>query len=425
MADKIFIKTFGCSNNFHESEVMAGLLQESGYIITQDPVKASLIIINICTVKGDKNPLKEIKLTHNKYPAKKLLIAGCIPKETHQRIRKVSKEISFISTHNITKITKTVNEVLGDNTIEELTPGNETKICLPKVRQNPVISIIPIASGCLSNCAYCSVKKIKGHLFSYPKEKIIEEVKKSINDGAKEIYLTAQDTGCYGEDINTSLPELLKEIINLKGNFLIRLGMANPNFVKKHLKELIEIFKHKHMYKFLHIPVQSGNDEILKDMNRNYTAEEFKTIITEFRKAIPEITIATDIIVGFPGETEEQFKDTLKLVDDIQPPVLNISRYSRRPGTKAAFKKEILSRTVKERSRELTDKFIFIAFNQHMKWKHWAGNIIIYEQGKDNTMIGRNYAYKPVIVQGSYPLGRVLKVKIIKIGKHDLRGEVI
>ncbi len=428
--DTVYIKTFGCSNNFHESEVMVGLLKKEGYKVIYDHdkvVEAGCIILNICTVKGDNVALKEIRKVNDLYPAKALIIAGCVPKETQQEILKLFPNASFISTHNIKHISEVVNEALGGGSTEMLDFNQEVKICLPKVRMNPVISIIPIASGCMSSCNYCSVKLIKGELMSFPKEMILEEVNKSVRQGCKEIFLTAQDTAVYGQDIGCTLPDLLKDIVKIEGNYLIRLGMANPAYVLKYLDELIEVFKNKHMYKFIHIPVQSGNNEILAKMNRKYTVTQFKKIVNKFRKEIPMITIATDIICGYPGETKKQFEDSVKLVEYIKPDVLNISRYVKRNGTVAGKLRSLKNKTVKERSQLLTEKFHFFAFEQNMKWKNWEGNVLIDEVGKEGTgtMIGRNYGYRPVIVEGEYKLGEILRVKVLKITKFDLRAVII
>jgi MiaB/RimO family radical SAM methylthiotransferase len=201
--------------------------------------------------------------------------------------------------------------------------------------------------------------------------------------------------------------------------------MLNPNHVYKFLDKLIEIYKSDKIFKFLHIPVQSGNNEILKSMKRRYTAEQFKEIIEKFKKAIPEITIATDIICGFPGETEQQFYDSLELIKQIKPDVLNISRFWPRPKTQAALMdNQVHGNETKRRSTLMTDIFQNISRMQNEKWLNWQGEILIDEKGKDNTFIGRNFAYKPVIVQGNHKLGDRINVKIQKITSHDLRAKL-
>lgn len=423
MATNICIKTYGCSANFAESEMMAGELKEADFNIVDKIEDAFVVILNICTVKGDDSALKEIKKTKEEHPYKKIIIAGCIPKHLIEQIKELAPEASLVNTHNISKIVSVVEETIHENPVSVLASNKKPKINLLRLRKNPVIGIVPIATGCIGRCAYCSVKQIKGDLISYPPEMIIEETRRCIKDRCKEIWITAQDTGCYGIDIGTNISELLNQIVEIPGDFKIRLGMANPKSVLQNLEELIKVFRHEKMFKFLHIPVQSGNNAVLKSMNRPYEAEDFKQIIKRFREEIPDITIATDIIVGFPGETEEQFRDSLLLIDQVKPDVLNISRFAARPGTPAEKREgQIPGGEIKERSRKTSSQFEWTAFSQNRKWKHWEGEILIDEHGKDSTLIGRNHAYKPIIVSGDFVLGQTIKVRITDTTKYDLRA---
>ena len=175
----------------------------------------------------------------------------------------------------------------------------------------------------------------------------MQQIKTAVNQGIKEIWLTSQDTAVYGLDIGCTLPILLQKILALDGTFMVRLGMGNPDHFKLYINELAEIFRHPKMFKFLHIPIQAGNNAVLNAMKRNYTKEEFFEIVQKLRKKISEITIATDIICGFPYETDEQFNETLDVVKQLQFDVINISRYSARPKTlAAAFPKITLSPSV-------------------------------------------------------------------------------
>ncbi len=422
----IFVKTFGCSANFAEGEIIKGLLNDANHQITQNINDSSAIILNICTVKGNNTALTEIKKTKQNHPEKKLIIAGCIPLNLVPEVRKIAYDASFVNTHNINQIVTVVEEALSDNPIEILTKTNLERINLPRIRHNPVIGIIPISNGCDSACTFCSVKFIKGNTKSYSPQSIINEIKQSVNEGCKEIWLTSQDTGCYGHDIGTNLIELLKKIIDLEGDFKIRLGMANPKHVKNYYAELAEILKHDKMFKFLHIPVQSGNDAILEKMKREHTAQDYINIVSYLKKQIPEITISTDIICGFPGETQEQFNNTLKLLELTQPAVVNISRFAPREKTLASKMPDQISTNEKKlRSKELANLFWKISLEQNKKWIGWEGEIIIDEIGKNNVMIGRNYAYKPTIVKGNFNLGDKIKVKINNAGTFDIKGIVL
>jgi len=417
---KIYIETYGCSLNQSDSEVMAGLLKEKGFFeITDDIEEAEVIIINTCIVKKptENNFYNRLKELEKLYPYKKKIIAGCIPQADSSKLKKYP----LIGTYQLNNIVEVVEEALNDNIIHLIAKENNKRLNLPKIRKNHVIGIVPILSGCLGSCSYCTVPKARGKLRSYPIEEIINEVLEALKDDCKEIWITSQDNGAYGKDIDLNLTRLLKKIIELPYDFKLRIGMLNPNHVMEYLNELVEIYKNDKVFKFLHIPVQSGNDDILKSMNRKYKVKDFKKIINEFRKNIPKITISTDIIVGFPGETEEQFKDSLNLIREVKPDVVNISRFWPRKNTKAAKMKQIHGGITKDRSRLLTSVHQYISYENNIKWRGWEGNILIDEQGKDNTWIGRNYCYKPVIVKGDYRLGDIIKVKIKDITSFDLR----
>jgi len=396
---KIYFQTHGCSTNLSESEIMIGLLNKAKFEIVEEPENADILIINICTVKGEETALREIRKLNESFPDKKLIVAGCITKIILKEARKIKEDVSFISTHNIKSIVEVVEEVINNNLIEATGKDEYKKINLPKIRKNPVIGIIPILNSCANYCSYCSVKYVKGKLFSYPMQDIETEALQCLTQGCKELWITSQDNAAYmlEKEKISKLPELINNITKIEKKFFLRIGMMNPLHLLGILPQMIEAYKNDKVFKFLHIPIQSGNDEILKLMKRNYAVEDFKKIINEFKKNIPNITISTDIIVGFPTETEEQFNDSLNLIKEIKPDVLNISRFQARHGTEAAkMQNQIDGGTTKNRSRLLTD-----------------------------TWVGRNFAYKPIIVRGDIKLGDLINVKINNITPYDLRGEII
>lgn len=429
---KIFFRTFGCPTNFSESESMMGLLEKAEFKIVDSPKDAYVIILNICTVKGITVPLREIRKAREDFPNKKIIVAGCITKDIIPEIMDIDSEISLISTHNIKEIIEVVEETINENPVHNLSkPENkEDKITELKIRKNKSVSIIPICNGCTGNCSYCSVRLVKGELFSYPEEKILKEAKKSISEGCRQIWITAQDTASYmlEKESKTRLPELIKKITLIPGDFKIRIGMMNADNLMPVLDEMIDVLKNKKVFRFLHLPAQSGSDEILKKMRRKYTSKEFKQAVKKIRESIPDITISTDIICGFPGETKTDFQESIKLIDLIEPDVLNISRFRPRPGTEAAeMENQIPGDEAKQRSKNITSLFEWTAYRKNKKWLNWEGNIIIEQEGKEGTgtCIGRNACYKPIIVQGKFKPGDIVKVRIDAFSKHDLRGRII
>ena len=397
---KVNVKSYGCSANIAEGEIIKGQFEEA------DEKNADWIIYNICTVKGDAKILREIRKFRKQNPDKKLAITGCIAPSIIEPLKKIDSDILLINTHHIDKIKELIQEKQN-----ALTYAKTIKLGYQRKRNNPVIGIVPIANGCLDACAFCSTHLVKGPLYSYPPDKILEEVKKCVQDGCKEIWITAQDTCCYGFDTGTNLAELLQKIVEIQGEFFVRVGMGNPRHSIKYLDELVSVMKHPKIFKFLHIPLQSGNNEVLKAMRRGHTVETFKQIVNAFRKEIPEITISTDIIAGYPTETEAQFEDTLKAMQEIKPDIINISRFAPRPGTPAAEMPQVHGNIRKQRSRKLTELRWKIELEKNRQWLNWEGEIIIDEKVKDG-MGGRNYAYKLIIIRKDLPLGTKINVEI-------------
>ena len=422
---KINVITQGCSSNLRESEIMMGLLDNSGYNIVNDENESDVNVVNICTVKGDTTALREIRRLKKQFPDKKLIIAGCITESIVPRIKVVDENISFINTHNLGRISTVVEDSLNGNSLELLDKRYEQKVNLPSVRRNPVIGIVPILNGCNYFCTFCSTKLVKGKLFSYPIDAIRQDVKEHLKSGCKEIWVTSNDTGAYmvEQGGKQKLAELLDNILSIPLDFKVRIGMMNPGNTKIILHDLINVYKHPKIFKFLHIPLQSGSNEILRLMNRRYTVEDFIEVVNAFRKEIPEITISTDIIVGFPSETGQQFEDSLNVIKKINPDVLNLSRYSEREGTIAAKMKQLSTNVLKQRSRIMTSLYRVIALENNKKWLTWQGKILIDERGKHDSWIGRNYCYKPIVVKGNFKLGDEINVKIFDVTSFDLRGE--
>jgi len=336
---KVFVKTFGCTLNKRDSENIEGILKEQGFVLTTED-KAEIIIVNTCGVKSRTQNRVISYINQHKKP---VYVGGCLPKMLN--LKELTPNVKgYFDTNTITKITSQIK----DNILENFSTQKENRLNIPIERKSKDFAIIPISQGCLGNCSYCSVKFARGSLKSYTEEEILKEVEQVKN--YKKIYLTSQDCGCYGQDINTNLISLLNKVVKVEGEFKVKVGMANPEHILPILKELIEIYKSDKILKILHIPVQSGSNRVLKEMNRKYTVEQFKKIVNAFRKEIPEIHILTDIIVGFPTESKLDFQATLNLLEEIKPEVLNTSKFAPRPKTEAAKLKQLKSEVIKQRS---------------------------------------------------------------------------
>jgi len=354
----IYFETYGCQANKNNTEIMKGLVKTSGLEITNNPDIADILIINTCIVKEptEKKIERRISDLRKKYKNKPLIIAGCMPEVRNERLQE--QNLYLLGTHHIRDICKLIRKIIERKYNEEdfLSEKNEEKLCQPKISQRKDVGITQISEGCLNACTFCIVNKAKGKLFSYSQEKIIENIQNDIKSGAKIIHITSQDNASYGLDNGKQkLPELLNKILELKGNFQVKIGMMNPDNVLSILPDLIEIYKHKKMIKFLHIPLQSGSNKILKKMNRKYTTEDFLNIVKKFKREIKNLELWTDIIVGFPGETEKDFQETLKIIKKIKPDFINLSRYWALKGTPASKMKQIPVDIIKKRTKKLAE----------------------------------------------------------------------
>lgn len=350
---KIFASVYGCPSNIADYEIALGLLDESGFEIVDSLKESDINIIFTCIVKTPTEHrmiglIKELTET-----GKPLVVAGCMPKTSQREIEKINPNSTLIGPDSIEHIADAARATLEGKKVIFVGNDRKTKPGLTRIRKRKSIGIIPISIGCLSNCSYCAVKFARGKLKSYPIEIIVKDIDNLVSDGCKEIWLTSQDNGCYGVDIGTNLDDLLKDVCELDSDFKVRVGMMNPTHIKTFLGELVEAYKNEKIMKFLHLPVQSGSDDVLRTMNRGYCVADFEKIVERFRKEIPNLFLSTDVIVGFPGETERDFQATVELIKKVKPNKVNVSKFGARRGTKAAKMEQLPVKTVNERSRKL------------------------------------------------------------------------
>ncbi len=418
---KIYVETFGCSFNQADSQIMKGILSKNGYQIVDSPQKSDVIIINTCDVKvpTQESVTYRIQSLQKMFPDKKLIIGGCMTEIDPERLKKIISKNSWIGPHQIKNIVNVVNDTLEGKIIRLVGEKRDIKVILPKIKDNPVIDIIQICEGCSGFCSYCCTRFARGKLFSYPVNLIVNEVKKAVKSGCKEFWITAQDTAAYRFK-DFTLANLLDELNKIEGKFFIRVGMMNPMHVKNIVDELIESYKSEKIFKFLHLPVQSGSNRVLKMMNRGYTVYDFKNIVKKFRKNFPFITVSTDVIVGFPGESNEDFQKTIDLIKEVKPDIVNISKFGARPGTKASKMKQLSKKVINERTKKIVGVVHKIRLYNNKKWLNWEGEVLIDEKGRKGGMIGRNFAYKPILTEGE--LGSFHKVKINKVHPTFLVG---
>jgi threonylcarbamoyladenosine tRNA methylthiotransferase CDKAL1 len=428
MIGQVFIKNYGCSSNTADGQVLAGCLARAGFQLTTAETEADLLIYNTCAVKGptENRIINDIKHAPTN---KKIVVSGCLPKISFERLQQEVHFDGAVGPAVGGEIVNVVKRVLDGERVVDLTTAREKPfLSLPRQTSNPVVSIVPINYGCLGSCAYCCVVFARGHLRSYDVKEIVERLRSDYAVGNREFWITSQDTASYGRDLGTDLSELLTELVRLPGDFRVRVGMMTPNLITQMQNRLIKAFDSPKIYKFLHLPVQSGDDTVLQHMRRFYTIAEFKGIVDAFRNAFPDLTLATDVIVGFPGETNEAFENTLELLKEIKPDIVNVSKFFARPKTVAARMKEyvVAKEEIKRRSLVTSELAKRLSTERNHRWVGWTGEALVDEKGKVlGSWIGRNLAYKPIVLKSSYSLmGKTLQVKVVEALGTYLKGEI-
>ena len=422
---KIWIKTYGCSHNVSDGEYMEGMLSHYGYRITNDEKDADLWLLNSCTVKDPSQAAFMNLVNKAKAINKHVVVAGCVP----QADRSIPglEDVSVVGISNIDRVVEAVEQTLQGNAVKMLAKKDLPQLDLPKVRKNPLVEIIPLSTGCLGSCTYCKTKHARGKLGSYTLDAIVERAKTVIKEGVAEIWLSSEDTGAYGRDIGTNIGELLRALVAVLPDegVMLRVGMTNPPFILEHLEVISEMLRHPKVFSFLHVPVQAGSNHVLNAMNREYTVEEFRQVADYLIANVPDMTVATDIICGFPNETEKDFDMTIKLIDDYKLAITNISQFYPRPGTPAAKMKRINTQIVKDRSRRLTK-----LFESFEPYTHFPGqtldvwfNIEVSEDGAHSVGHTKGYVKVLVPLDPSLP-GKRRKVLIKSCSRFHITGSV-
>ncbi len=419
---KVYVETYGCTMNQADSDIIRGFVSKE-FELADSIGDADVVVINSCGVIEftERKILKRAKELRSN--GKKVVMAGCLPRISTKKCLECSDAI--ISPDNINSVNYAIESVLKGNRPVIIGKNPLDKSCLHKIKRRlreNVIAIVSISEGCTGRCSFCATRFARGRIRSFNIDRIVEEVESCVRMGFKEIQITSQDTGAYGLDMGKlMLPDLLNRISKIEGNFRVRVGMMNPNHAVKMLDDLINAFESEKIYKFIHLPVQSGDNKILKDMNRYYTVEDFLEVVSAFKREFEDVMIATDIIVGYPTEDEESFWRTYDLIEEVKPDIVNITRFSKRPFTQAFKLKEIPGWIVKERSRKLTKLVRVIGFENNRRFIGKEFEVLITKNGKNNTRISRTNSYRPVILRNGR-IGEFLNVRITDCSFNYLIG---
>lgn len=440
MKDKKYtVVTYGCQMNEHDSEKISWILEKMGYIPTDDIEDSDLIIYNTCLVRenaelkvyGKLGALKELK---RRKPETILGICGCMMqrKEIRDVILKKYRHVDLIfGTNNINKLPELINTYYqtGSTVVDIVDDIHHIDENIGANRKFTYKAFVNIMYGCNNFCTYCIVPYTRGREKSREPEHIIDEIEKLANNGCKEVTLLGQNVNSYGKTLDRSynFANLLRDVNKISGIERIRFMTSHPKDLSDEL--ICAMAECENVCEHLHLPVQSGSNRILKAMNRNYTKEDYLTLVDKIRRAIPNIALTTDIIVGFPGETEDDAKETLDLVQKAKYDSAFTFLYSVREGTKAAEMKEQIPDNIKhERFQKLLDTLYPIFYDNNLKYKDKIVEVLVEEVSKtdESILTGRTRTNKLIHFKGNNDLvGNFVKVKVTNPKTFTLEGELI
>jgi len=424
---RYYLETYGCALAVYESHLMDHVLQNRGHKRVESPDSADVIIVNTCAVRLDTEQkiAERLRDIRSKYPRKKLVVAGCLAKARPGLIRRIAPGASLLAPQAAHLVYKPVE---GERPVALLRVERNTSYYPPAPMAGRVATVM-IQEGCRNKCSYCITKVSRGDPRSYPIRAVVEQVLNAVKRGAVEVRLTGTDTAAYGVDLpgRPSLADLLRAILDkVPGEYRIRVGMMTPEEAMRIADDLLDAYRDSRVYKFFHVPVQSGSDRVLRLMGRRYTVEEFRLLHRRIKSAYPDSLFATDIIVGHPGEGEEDFDETYRLVEELRFERVHLAQYSLRPHTRAASMRQVPDRIKKTRSKALTrliEKIGGEIYGSYVGRTMTA--LVVGEAYRGGSALARLDNYFPVVLPGWSPesLGKKVRVRITGASFFDLRGE--
>ncbi|MCL2147943.1 MAG: tRNA (N(6)-L-threonylcarbamoyladenosine(37)-C(2))-methylthiotransferase [Methanomassiliicoccaceae archaeon] len=408
---RYYVESYGCTMNHGEGGRLSEMMSAMGHTEAPSAESADIVVLNTCTVVDVTEKKMLRRMSELRGAGKEVVVTGCMAKVQAGRAMVRLPDPLVIPPDRYSEFP---SEVMGRY-------GAGAAGAAPRPS-----NILPIAQGCLGDCSYCITKLARGRLSSYDPDDIVARFDSILGSGHNEVLVTAQDTGCYGRDIGTDLPSLLGRMLEREGDFRVRVGMMNPDSLAPVIDGLIDVMGDPRVYRFLHVPVQSGSDPVLKRMGRAYSVDEFLGLVGKARSRLPDVSISTDLISGFPGETDEDHRRSLWLVDALKADTVNITRFSPRPGTEAAsMGGQVHGRISKDRSTELTEARNRVELDNNGRMAGWAGRALVTEEGKPGTMIARTGSYRPVVVASGPPVGSFVSVEVTGQGPGYLIGKVL
>jgi len=426
-----YIETYGCALSEFDSLVMASLLDKAGYRRVSRLEDADVIIVNTCAVRLDTEQriAERLDELRSMYPGKRLVVAGCLVKARPGLVARHAPGASMLAPQAVYEIVEALEASLRGKPIVRLKGSRDTS-WMPTPPIVDRVATLMIQEGCLGDCSFCISKLARRQVKSFHPRLIVDKVKELVARGAKEIRLTGLDTAVYGVDLpgKPNLADLLAMILEkVPGDYRIRVGMMTPDQVMDFIEELLDVYRDERVYKYFHIPVQSGDDEVLRLMNRRYTVKEYKWLHRKIKARYPDSMVATDIIVGHPGETEEAFMNTVRLVEELRFEKVHLAQYSIRPHTRAAAMPQVPDNVKKRRSSYLMKIIERLGYEVNSRYVGRRVRALAVEKAfREGSLVARLDNYTPVIVPYDESLlGRWLEVNVKEATFFDVRGEVL
>ena len=423
---RVAFEAYGCTLSYGESRRTRALADAAGWETTDDASSASIVVLHTCTVIGRTERSMLRRIDELSMSGRQVVVAGCLPRAQEEHVEAMADEMVLPV---LGQEPEDVVEVLGRVDLSGLDdplflPGVEAHVGSGPDPAERTDAIVPIASGCLGRCTYCITRLAWGPLTSRSVDRVVSEARGWMDAGFREVQLTAQDTGAWGRDLQdgAKLPDLVRAVSSMDGvpgEYRVRVGMLNPDSLRPILEDLVGAMALPRVYRFMHIPVQSGSDRVLELMGRRYTVATFEDLVSTVRGEVPDITLHTDIICGFPGEEDEEFEATMDLLRRVRPDVVNVKGFSPRPHTEAAsMEGAVEGPLMKRRTRRastLAGELIAEGLEAH------AGETVdalVTEVGKPGTgtMMARDPRYNAVVVSsgddGTPRVGQVVTVNL-------------